>query len=46
MYDAPMASANTFNKANVCFGLVIPWRQSQGQNEGSNEHCSHVLRCR
>ena len=23
MYDAPMASANTLNKANVCFGLVI-----------------------
>jgi hypothetical protein len=29
MYDPPITSANTFNKANVCFGLMIsecePW---------------------
>ena len=27
IYDAPMASANTLNKANVCFGLAISWYQ-------------------
>ena len=28
-YDVPMASANTFNRANVCFGLAISGHQPQ-----------------
>lgn len=29
MYDAPIASANTFNKVNVCLGLEISGYQPQ-----------------